>query len=58
MRPGVKGTFTSWPGVFRGFLDRRSAAKNDQVGKRNLLAALGGGVEILLDRLELLKASS
>src|SRR6185312_14231067 len=42
-------------GVLRGFLDRSSAAKNDQVGERDLLAAFGRGVEILLDRLELLE---
>ena len=39
MRPGVNGTFTSVPGLLRRLLDRRAAAENDQVGKRDLLAA-------------------
>src|SRR5262249_1589325 len=43
------------PGVLRGFLDGRAAAENDQVGKRNLLAAGRRRVELLLDRFELLQ---
>ena len=39
-------------GVLGGFFDRRAAAENDQVGKRNLLA------ELLLDRFELLPGPS
>ena len=41
--------------VLGGFLDSRPAAEHDQVGERHLLAALGGSVELLLDRLELRK---
>jgi hypothetical protein len=39
MRPGVNGTFTSWPASFAAFLDRGDAAQHDQVGQRDLLAA-------------------
>ena len=55
MRPGVKGTFTSTSGVLRRLLDCRTAAENDQVGERDLLAAGRRGVELLLDRFELLQ---
>src|SRR5262249_10391439 len=44
-------------GFFRNLLDRRAAAENDQIGKRNLLAALSRGVELILDRFELLQDS-
>ena len=44
-------------GVFRGFLDRGATAENDQIGERDLLTAGGRGVELLLDRFELLQDS-
>jgi hypothetical protein len=40
------------PGVLRGFLDRRAAAENDQVGKGNFLATGLRNVELLVDRFE------
>ena len=37
--PRNEGDFHIEPGVLRGLLDRRIAAENDQVGKRDLLPA-------------------
>src|ERR1022692_2869041 len=42
-------------GLLRSFLDGCAAAQNDQVSKRDLLPAGLRAVEILLDRLQLLK---
>jgi hypothetical protein len=39
MRPGVKGTVTSWPAFLGRLLDAGAAAEHDQVGERDLLAA-------------------
>src|SRR5256885_13334600 len=44
--PRCKGHLHVEPGVLGGFFDRSTAAENDQVGQRNLLA------ELLLDRFE------
>src|SRR5262249_22234567 len=57
MRPGVNGTFASWPAFFAACSIAAQPAENDQIGKRNLLAALSRGVELLLDRFELLQDS-
>src|SRR6202042_2161675 len=38
---GCEGDLHVMAGILRGFLDRRSAAKHDQVGQRDLLAAFG-----------------
>ena len=43
------------PCVLRGLLDCGAAAQNDQVGKRDFLAAGLRSVELLLDRFEFLK---
>jgi hypothetical protein len=53
--PGREGNLHVVSGALSGLLDRRGAAENDQVGKRNLLAAGLRCVELLLDRLEFLK---
>ena len=55
MRPGVNGTVTSCPASFAAFSIAGSAAENDQVGERNLLAAGLRRVELVLDRFELLQ---
>jgi len=39
MRPGVKGTFTSYPAPFAALSIRSAAAENDQVSKRDLFPA-------------------
>src|SRR5262249_28908016 len=49
---GREGHFRFHAGVPGGLLDRGVAAQHDQVGERHLLAR---GVELLLDRLELLQ---
>ena len=54
MRPGVKGTCTSIPRILRGLFDGRAAAKDDQIGQRDLLAA-GRALNVLLDGFELLQ---
>ena len=56
MRPGANGTVTSKARVLCGLLDRRGPGQHDQVGQRDLLAAGGGPVEVLLDLLEDLAA--
>ena len=42
-------------GVLRGLLDARAAGQHDEVGERDLLAARGRAVEILLDAFERLQ---
>src|SRR5262249_15460694 len=52
--PRSEGDLDVVPGGLRGFLNRRAAAENDQVSKRDLLAGLRS-VEFPLDRLQFLK---
>ncbi len=55
MRPGVNGTFTLTPAFFAAFSTPAQPAEHDQVGERDLLAALGLLVELGLDALERLQ---
>ncbi len=52
MRPGVKGTVTSYTGLLGRGLDRGAAAEDDQVRHRHLLAALLRPVEVRCTLLE------
>ena len=47
MRPGVNGTVTSCPRLLRRGFHRRAAAEHDQVGERDLLAALCAALKSL-----------
>ena len=52
MRPGVNGTGDIETGIVRSLLDACATGQNDQVSKRDFLAARLGAVELVLDALQ------